>query len=259
MLKLIFSFIKTTKNFLLNINYYLFVNTKIRTLYVKYMFITAADSSHIESAINCINSIKKRSNAEKIIFWDLGCTFEEIEKIKALNVTYRVFPYNEYPDFYNIKIDAGKYAWKSSIIKKSIDEFNLPCIWFDAGNILKSPNRIIKTLITNGFYSPYSAGRVKDWTYKTVINHFKDVKNIHKKKNLNGACVCFNPMNNLAMRLLKDWEIMSSNINLISPKGSSRLNHRQDQSLLTLLAYKYDLVKRIPHGYLDFSIHNDVD
>ncbi len=259
MIKLIYNMIKVIKNYLLNFNYYLFIHNKINTSSEKYIFITGADSSHFKSAMNCIISIKNNSNAEKIIFWDLGCSSDEVKKIKALDITYRVFPYKEYPDFYNIKIDAGKYAWKSAIIKRSIDEFRLPAIWFDAGNILKSPNRIINTLILNGFYSPYSAGLVEDWTYESVINHFKDIKKIHKKKNLNGACVCFNPSNNLAMELLNDWESMSSNINLISPEGSSRMNHRQDQSLLTLLAYKHNLVKRIPHGYLDFSIHNDID
>lgn len=259
MLDLIYKTIKKTKNYLLNINYYIFVNKKINTSSLKYIFITAADSSHYKSAINCIVSIKKNSNAEKIIFWDLGCSTNEVREIKALGITYRAFPYIEYPDFYNINIDAGKYAWKSSVIKRSIDEFNLPTIWFDAGNILKNPNKIINTLFHHGFYSPYSSGRVKDWTFGSVINHFKHIKNINRKRNLNGACVCFNPLNNIAMKLLKDWEFMSSNIHLISPEGSSRINHRQDQSLLTLLAYQYDLVKKIPHGFLDFSIHNDVD
>lgn len=259
MSKLTTNIIKSIKNYLLNFNYLFFALRKVNTSSEKYIFITGADSSHFKSAMNCIISIKNNSNAEQIIFWDLGCSSEEVKKIKALDITYRVFPYQDYPEFYNIKVDAGKYAWKSSIIKKSINEFNLPAIWFDAGNILYSPHKIIKTLVINGFYSPYSKGRVKDWTYKTVINHFKNIHNIHKKKNLNGACVCFNPSNIPAMRLLNDWDAMSSNIDLIAPKGSSRLNHRQDQSLLTLLAYKHNLVKKIPHGYLGFSIHNDVD
>ena len=259
MIELIYRNIKVIKNTFLNFNYYIHAHVKINASSEKYMFITGADSSHFKSAVNCIESIKKNSNAEKIIFWDLGCSFKEIKKIRAMGITYRAFPYKQYPDFYNIKIDAGKYAWKSAIIKRSIDEFNLLAIWFDAGNILMSPDKIIKTLIVDGFYSPYSTGKVKDWTFSSVLNHFLHIKNIAKKRNLNGACVCFNPNNDAAIALLKDWEQMSSNIDLISPDGSSRVNHRQDQSLLTLLAYHHDFVRKIPHGYLDFSIHNDVD
>lgn len=252
-------YIKKIKNHLLNLNYYLFVVPKGNKPIENYVFVTGSDSSHFKSAVNCIKSIKSNSNPSVIIFWDLGCSKEEILGIKSLGVTLKTFPYKDYPSFYNIKVDAGKYAWKSAIIKKTISEYKLPTIWFDAGNILKNPFKILTTLEVLGFYSPYSNGKVKEWTFPSVLNRFSYINNIAELRNLNGACICFNPSNNIAMELLENWEYLSTDINFIAPIGSSRLNHRQDQSLLTLLAHKYNLAKNMPHGYLDFSIHNDID
>jgi len=252
-------YIKKIKNYLLNLNYYLFIVPKKNKPIENYVFVTGSDSSHFKSAVNCIKSIKRNSHPSVIIFWDLGCSREEILAIKSLGVTLKTFPYKDYPSFYNIKVDAGKYAWKSAVIKKTVSEYKLPTIWFDAGNILKSPLKILATLEIKGFYSPYSVGKVKRWTFPSVLNHFSSIANIAESRNLNGACICFHPSNKTAMELLQHWERLSNDINFIAPDGSSRLNHRQDQSLLTLLAYKYNLVKNMPHGYLDFSIHNDID
>ena len=63
----------------------------------------------------------------------------------------------------------------------------------------------------------------------------------------------FNAENKLAVEIVNEWAEKSKNKDLISPKGSSRKNHRQDQSLLTLIAYKHDIVKRFLHhmSYLE--------
>lgn len=252
-------FLKKLKNFLLNINFYLHVEPKFKKINhsSSFIFVTGADSSHVNSALNCINSVIQ--NKCKIIFWDLGCTKEELLLIKDTGVIVRKFPYENFPSFFNIKINAGNYAWKPAIIKLTINEFKIPVFWFDAGNILQEHTRLFKTTKVNGFYSPYSVKKVCDLTFPTVIQKFLSIRNIEKKRNLNGACVCFDPNHHNAMNLLNDWEFYAKNIEYIAPPGSSRINHRQDQSLLTLLAYHYDMVKKIPHGYLDFSIHNDVD
>ncbi len=251
--------LKKIKNFILNLNFYFYIKPKFRTgdLKSEYIFITGADSTHYKSALNCIKSII--SKHQKIVFWDLGCTDKELAAIGATGITIRKFPYKDFPDFLNIKINAGNYAWKPIIIELTADEFKIPVFWFDAGNLLIDHKKILMTTMVNVFYSPYSIKKVCDLTHPSVIKKFSEIKGIHKKNNLNGACVCFDPKNSKAINLLRDWSFYAKDINYIAPEGSSRLNHRQDQSLLTLLAYKYDLVKKIPHGYLDFSIHNDVD
>jgi hypothetical protein len=251
--------LKKLKNFLLNINFYLYINPKFKKTNhsTNFIFVTGADSSHVKSALNCINSVI--NNNCKIIFWDLGCSAKELLLIKASGAIIRKFPYENFPGFYNIKINAGNYAWKPAIIKLSINEFRIPVFWFDAGNLLQEHIRLLKTTIVNGFYSPYSVKRVFDLTFPTVIKKFSSISNVTNKRNLNGACVCFDPNHDNAMNLLNDWEFYAKDIEYIAPPGSSRINHRQDQSLLTLLAYHYDMVKKIPHGYLDFSIHNDVE
>jgi hypothetical protein len=141
----------------------------------------------------------------------------------------------------------------------TISEYKAPVFWFDAGNILFSSKKIVATTLSHGFYSPYSVKRIRDLTHPSLIDKFRNIENIENRRNLNGACVCFNPKNVKSMQLLREWFDLAQKIDYIAPEGSSRLNHRQDQSLLTLLAYKHNLVNKMPHGYLDFSIHNDID
>ena len=71
----------------------------------------------------------------------------------------------------------------------------------------------------------------------------------------------FNAENKLAVEIVNEWAEKSKNKDLISPKGSSRKNHRQDQSLLTLIAYKHDIVKKIPssHALFGIIVHQDPD
>lgn len=78
------------------------------------------------------------------------------------------------------------------------------------------------------------------------------------KQNLNGACVAFDPMNAKARGLAEEWALLAREQNIIAPPGSSRENHRQDQALLSVLAYRSGIVgDRLPHTR-GFSIHWDL-
>ena len=58
---------------------------------------------------------------------------------------------------------------------------------------------------------------------------------------------------------LEEWAQLSLNQDIIAPKNSSRKNHRQDQSILTMLIYKNGLHNFITKTYKIFgiTIHND--
>ena len=108
-----------------------------------------------------------------------------------------------------------------------------------------------------GFFSPHSTGTVKQWTYPSVLSDLNVSQNIAKKPNLNGAIIGFNIKNKSSFDLLNEWSESCLVKEYISPKDSSRENHRHDQSLLSILAYskKINYYPKISF-FFGISIHN---
>ena len=80
-----------------------------------------------------------------------------------------------------------------------------------------------------------------------------------KIKNLASGMIGFNSENNLAKIIVNEWFEASQNKDLIAPSGSNRSNHRQDQSLLTLISYKFQSVNLSPstHKIFGIIVHQD--
>ena len=134
-------------------------------------------------------------------------------------------------------------------------------LWLDAGNLVRNNLFIIKLLIfSHGFYSPISSNRIIDWTHPKTLDKFNDLSKFFNKRNKNGAIIGFYTGNKKAKLFVEDFFNMSLDKSYIAPENSSRLNHRYDQSLISLLFFKY-FDKFIPKTYKLFgiSIHNDVD
>jgi hypothetical protein len=65
----------------------------------------------------------------------------------------------------------------------------------------------------------------------------------------------------LNTNLLFDWSKYSEQKEIIAPIGSNRLNHRQDQSVLSLLFYKYyrvDKFQRFIKQQWEVLPHKDI-
>ena len=99
-----------------------------------------------------------------------------------------------------------------------------------------------------------------DWTHPATLEYFAvDAQWAAGKRNLNGACVAFHPHSLQALKLAKQWRDGALIKECIAPEGSSRKNHRQDQALLTVLAYKHGLADATESQYLGFETHRDID
>ena len=79
-------------------------------------------------------------------------------------------------------------------------------------------------------------------------------KNILKKSNLTGGLIGVNTSNKNAIKLVKKWEKYSLIQECIAPQGSSRKNHRQDQSILSILKYQNKQKIYSPKMKLNFGI-----
>lgn len=75
--------------------------------------------------IHFIRSIRRIHSPEAVslILWDLGLTSEEVAEIEHLsNNKMRHLNYSAYPDYFNININAGEYAWKPALIYETVKD-----------------------------------------------------------------------------------------------------------------------------------------
>ena len=82
--------------------------------------ITGASDNHYLTLMNMIDSFIKYNDRHKLIIYNLG--LEETkwnnikEKYNNKGFIFKIFDYSKYPEWFNINIEAGQYAWKPTII-----------------------------------------------------------------------------------------------------------------------------------------------
>lgn len=225
--------------------------------------VTASDTSHFLSVKQLISSINHFERKSKIIFYDLGLREEEKEEIKNMNLIYKIFKFEDFPDYVNIKEkNSGAYAWKPQIINEEINNGNELLIWMDAGNkITRNLNKFRIILTFYGFFSPLSNGHVEQWTHIKTLKQLQIKNKIYKKRMLNAAIVGFNPIVEKNLDFIRVWSKLSLRQEIISPDGCGKHNHRFDQSLLTVLFYNSfnKLFFNRTHRWLGILIHQDID
>ena len=234
----------------------------------KLTIVTGADYTHFKSLLNLIESIKKYEKDSELVVYDLGLNKEQRNRLQDPGVGIRLekFDFNNYPNFYSERSETdgklGSYAWKSAIVKEVLEEAPGSVLWLDAGDKITKKLTLIKIVLSSlGIYIPYSPGIISQWTHKKTLEKMKIDKKIFKKRNLASGMVGFNSNNDIALKIVTEWYEKSKDKELIAPEGSSRSNHRQDQSLLTLISYKENIVFKLPatHKLFGIIVHQDPD
>jgi hypothetical protein len=139
----------------------------------------------------------------------------------------------------------------------------------DAGNIiinrLDNINELIKK---DNIYSGYSSGNIKQWTHEKTIEYmgcFYNGYDLTQASCRNGACIGFNYNTDYVKTFVEEYRNYALIKECIAPEGSSRENHRQDQSVFSIMFYKYyikyqfDFSTLVDEYYTDYKIHNDVE
>ncbi len=232
----------------------------------KLTIVTAASSTHAKSLMQFLNSVSKYSPNSIVEVYSLDLNPNQLEELNIFtinnqNININNFTFNKFPEHFNIMIQNGSYAWKGVIIHEVYNRTEGLVLWLDAGNLINNNLFFIKVLIyIHGFFSPISSNRIIDWTHPDTLKKFEDLENYYKKRNKNGAIIGFNVSNKNSKLFIEDFYKMSIDKSYIAPDGSSRENHRYDQSIISLLFFKY-FNKFIPKTYKLFgiSIHNDID
>ena len=230
----------------------------ITTMYI----ITGASDNHYLTVMNMIDSFIRYNDRHKLIIYNLGVEESKWNHIKEKynhqDFIFKVFDYSKYPEWFNINIEAGHYAWKPTIIYNTFLEYTDEIIvWMDAGNLINERLQKLESfLIDNYIYSATSSGTIKDWTHPSTIEYLNCTNTGHE--NRNGACMGFNTKIDLVKHFITEFYNCAMDKNCIAPDGSSRRNHRQDQAVFTILFYKY-FSNPISNYHLCYSIHNDVE
>lgn len=210
----------------------------------KITVITASDEHFYNTLIQLINNLNKLDQVDEIIIYDLGLSKNQKFEINKnyQYVNFKIFDFSKYPKFVGLRDKhnkLGSYAWKSSIIYDEIKNTNNLILWMDSANLFSKKKSLInRIIIKKGFYSPYSNGSIKQWTHQETLNELSATKDIENKRNLTGGLIGVNTNDEKVVKLIQRWKEACLDENIISPIGSSRDNHRQDQSILSILFHQ---------------------
>jgi len=224
------------------------------------VIVTGASSNHFRALRNLLYSISKFEPNTPTIVYDLGLNINERETLKKGKYDLIQFEYEKYPPYFNIQIESGQYAWKPVIISDVMNRMNVPVLWLDAGNLIQNRvDRIRHILANEGFYSPTSTGTIRQWTHPGTLAYLNAPTTLLSKANRNGAIVGLAPARPGIAELVERWKQCALDIACIAPCGSNRSNHRQDQAVLSVLAYQFQDKYRykLEDRRFDITIHND--
>lgn len=227
---------------------------------------TASDTTHFHSMLQLINTVKIfESGRYQLTAYDLGLTERDRELFAKVHpgVSLVRFPYEQYPPHFDITKGAGEYAWKPVIVHdvyRTLQDGDF-LLWLDAGNFVRRKMWVIRAaLYFTGFYTRLTTGTIGEWTHADTSRKLEMEVALHYRM----ICGCFIAVRKDARndKLVQDWRDGAVDKGIIAPEGSSRKNHRQDQSVVSLLYYKHypfrgnpPRLSRLEHELL---IHQDI-
>jgi len=225
-------------------------------------FISAASSNHYKSLIQLINSILNFYNDANIIIYDIGLSDNEYDFLKQTyeTIIIKKFDFSKTP--FKFEDYACFYSWKPIIIRDEAYITQKPVLWLDAGDKLVKPiDSIIDQIIKNGLYTWYTWGSIKMFCHPTQLKYmnFPDFpNNLYNLPLVNAAVVGININIDISKNILDEWSELCVIKECSGPIGSSKKDHRWDQSILTCLLLKYNKY----HGYIhedEILLHQDCD
>ena len=230
--------------------------------------ITGANSGiyfkYLKQILNNVIQIKNSKNIEiRIVVYNLGMNESEKKEIKLFPyVILENFDFNKYPEHVSLEKYNGincTYAWKPIIIYEVCQKYGGLVHWMDTKNLYSDFNNLIQILKTEYIYSPRSSGPIELWTHPNCLKYMNGYK--YKKLDPRSAGIIgINYNIDWIKKMIKEWKDLALIKECICPSGSDRSNHRQDQSILSILYYKYQDIYKFKNIYhcVDLSMHNSL-
>lgn len=221
--------------------------------------VTAFSSNHVEVGLLLLRSLGRVAELQSefnvsVVVWTmkefpavaaaaLNCVVEELRTLHGVPTEVREFDFDAWPPWMRINQKLGynggrgEYAWKAVMIHTVLLERGF-VYWADAGDRFRTVDGLTHTfrnLKLKGFASRRSSGQVKQWCHPRQLEYFRaNVARIRQLPNCDASGIGFTL--HKYSELARPWYECSITRQCIAPDGSSRRNHRQDQSALTVLA-----------------------
>lgn len=232
---------------------------------------TGASDNHHKSLCKLLQCLRTKARRARVWVYDLGLTGNALAAVRDVVNKYprqmqlRTFDYANEPAFVNIHTNAGHYAWKPIIIFRALQELRGTGqygFWLDAGCRLASGlKRVHDAVARVGLWSPVSSGHIAMWTHQRTLKAMHATARDLIDNNRSGGVVAFDPEHNEARYIIGQWYTLARQKHILAPKGSSRKNHRQDQSLLSVLiaqSVRRGTLVDPPWGMLGVRVHCDI-
>ena len=216
------------------------------------LFVTAADNTHQKSLIRLLGMITTHHPEAKIMAWDMGLDAEYREEAERW-ATVREFPFKKLPDWMNIKINYGEYAWKPVCLEKSLRDVSGVVVWADAGcRVLAPLTDEMQIAKRHRVYASTTAGTLEQYTDPRTLDRMEVPLELRQCSMRAATLVVFADFS-----FIRRWADCAMDKNIIAPNGSRKhplkkrdktpsQNHRQDQSCLTALIANAGLADKLP-------------
>lgn len=205
--------------------------------------ISAADERYFRSFLQLYHSYiqTKEYNNSGFIFYDLGLNEEQKGDLKKLTsktghpLSFHTFNFENYPKF--VKLEHKTYSWKPILIHEVFNDRKGNILWLDSANIiLKNLKPVWEIISETGSYVPFSgSGSLKEWTVQDTLEYLEVPESWYGKRNRAGNTCGFSYANDEIREVIERWKELALVKECIKPEGANRSNHRDDQSILTIL------------------------
>jgi hypothetical protein len=214
-----------------------------KSIHANNAMVTAFDSSHYLSARQLLESVYLFSPKIDVHIFDLGLSDSELQSISVdfPNCVVHAFDFSLYPKYFDIKVNAGQYAWKPVIVSYMLNSQYDHIFWLDAGDkLIGNFDNLEKLTDRYGFFAVPTSNTIKELTHVNSIVSIGVSEQLCEQLQLSAAFIGFCLRNPAIRQLVTDWAYFAKTESVISPANSSRENHRQDQSIFNLLLVRHD-------------------
>jgi hypothetical protein len=227
----------------------------------KLIVVTAASSNHFGALRQMLESLRRLE--ARVECYDIGLTPGEARALPRWDgFFYHRFDVAAHPPHMHVVVSAGEYAWKPVIVAEVVERVRSggdpsDVLWADAGCYFHSLQPIAERLQqTGGLWVRPSAGVMREWTHPLMFDYLGIDPNAYgDMRNADATLVGFAvgsaaPPDREAVyrNIVLPWKACALVKDCIAPPGSSRRNHRQDQSVLSYLVHRagYQFVHDTP-------------
>jgi len=154
-------------------------------------------------------------------------------------VSVRNFAWSKYPEHFQLPHQS--YAWKPTLILDALQHGATAVFYQDAGQELRARlDAVLDSVLSDGYIFVANGFDFPEpmWTHSSAFAYFNMSSQTAKARGrpeVAGGIIGFSASSTARRAVLEPWVACCKIRRCITPDGSSRANHRQDQSALNLI------------------------